>query len=83
MTYNLEYGTDTMEVQKELINKGDKVVIIDDVLATGGTLNAAIDLIRKCGGEVAYVLLLSQIKKLNGIEKAHIEKEKVFNIYFD
>ena len=83
LSYGLEYGQDTIEVQKELIKAGDKVVLIDDVLATGGTLNAAIDLVRKCGGEVAYVLLLSQIKKLNGIDNAHIEKEKVFNIYFD
>jgi adenine phosphoribosyltransferase len=50
-----------------LVNKGDQVVLIDDVLATGGTLNAAIELIEKLGGEVVAILLLSQIKALNGI----------------
>lgn len=58
-------------------------MLIDDVLATGGTLNAAIDLVHKLGGEVAYILLLSQIKALNGIEKIKIAREKVFSIYFD
>lgn len=42
LSYGLQYGNDTIEIQKDLINKGDKIVLIDDVLATGGTLNAAI-----------------------------------------
>lgn len=50
INYTLEYGSDVIEVQKDLISEGDKVVIIDDVLATGGSINAAIDIVRKCGG---------------------------------
>ena len=45
MDYKLEYGEDTIEVQTELVKEGDRVVIIDDVLATGGTMNAAITLL--------------------------------------
>lgn len=66
-----------------MIKAGDKVVLIDDVLATGGTLNAAIDLVRSLGAEVSKILLLSQIKGLNGIAKLKIEKERVFSIYYD
>ena len=68
----MEYGSDVIEVQRELLQPGDKVVLIDDVLATGGTLNAAIELVRGLGGEVVCVLLLSQIKALNGLSKVKI-----------
>jgi adenine phosphoribosyltransferase len=83
LAYTLEYGSDVIEVQRHLLQAGDKVVLIDDVLATGGTLNAAIDLVRKLGGEVVGVLLLSQIKALNGISRLSIGPERVFSIYFD
>ena len=59
------------------------MVLIDDVLATGGTLNAAIALVEKLGGEVVQILLLNQIKALNGIEKLKIAKERVYSIYYD
>lgn len=59
------------------------MVLLDDVLATGGTLNAAIRLVEKLGGKVACILLLSHIKNLKGIEKLKVPKEKVFTIYED
>jgi adenine phosphoribosyltransferase len=83
LAYGLEYGSDVIEVQRDLLQAGDKVVLIDDVLATGGTLNAAIELVRRLGGEVVAVLLLSQIKSLKGLSKVKIEEERVFSIYFD
>jgi len=66
LAYALEYGSDVIEVQRHLLQPGDKVVLIDDVLATGGTLNAAISLVQKLGGEVAAILLLSEVAALNG-----------------
>lgn len=83
LAYGLEYGNDVIEVQCHLLSPGDKVVLIDDVLATGGTLNAAIELVEKSGAEVVGVLLLSQIKALNGIAKLRIGAERVFSIYYD
>ena len=72
LDYKLEYGEDTIEVQSELIKEGDKIVIIDDVLATGGTMNAAITLLEKLGAKVECVLLLSRIAALKGDEKLKI-----------
>lgn len=83
LSYKLEYGEDTIELQKEKINKGDKVVLLDDVLATGGTMRASVDLVEKLGGEVVCVLLLSRVVKAGGIEKLNLPKEKVFWIYDD
>ncbi len=83
LTYKLEYGEDTIELQREKINKGDKVVLLDDVLATGGTMNASIQLVEKLGGEVVLILLLSRVVKANGLDKLSIAKDKVFWIYDD
>ncbi len=74
-SYALEYGTNTIEIHKDSISKGDKVVIIDDLLATGGTLEAAIKLVEKLGGEVVGVAVLIELVDLKG-------KEKLSNIPF-
>lgn len=67
--YALEYGTDTVEVQDGLIERGMKVVIADDLLATGGTMRATGDLVRKIGGEVALGLCVIELDELGGRKK--------------
>ncbi len=68
-SYGLEYGIDEMEIQKEDIKKGDKIVIIDDLLATGGTALVAKNLVEKLGGIVKGVIFLIELKFLKGKEK--------------
>ena len=68
-TYNLEYGTDTLEIHIDAIEKGDKVLIHDDVLATGGTANAACKLIERLGGEIVQCNFLIELTFLNGSSK--------------
>ena len=67
--YDLEYGKDSIEIHKDAISPGDKVLIHDDLLATGGTAKAAINLIEKLGGEVVQILFLIELSFLNGREK--------------
>lgn len=68
-TYELEYGTDTIEIQEGLIEKGHRVVIVDDLLATGGTMRATGDLARKIGGDVALGLCILELHEIGGKEK--------------
>ncbi len=65
-TYQLEYGEDKIEIHKDAINPGDKVLLHDDLLATGGTAKAAVDLIEKLGGEVVQIVFLIELSFLNG-----------------
>ena len=65
-SYGLEYGTDTLEVHLDAVPKGGKVLLIDDVLATGGTIGAAIELMHRLGAEVVNVLALLEIVGLPG-----------------
>uniref|UniRef100_UPI0040561B69 adenine phosphoribosyltransferase n=1 Tax=Agathobacter sp. TaxID=2021311 RepID=UPI0040561B69 len=65
-TYNLEYGTATIEIHKDAIAKGQKVVLIDDLIATGGTMKAAAELVEELGGEVVRMLFLIELKGLEG-----------------
>ncbi|XP_034246951.1 adenine phosphoribosyltransferase [Thrips palmi] len=64
--FTLEYGTDTFEMQEDSIKPGQKVVVIDDLLATGGTGKAACQLIRDMGGEVVELLVLMELIELQG-----------------
>ena len=68
-TYDLEYGTDTLEVHLDAIESGAKVLMIDDLLATGGTMAAACKLIEKIGGQVAGIVFLIELAGLGGAEK--------------
>ncbi len=65
-TYALEYGTDTLEIHEDAISPGDKVLLHDDVLATGGTAAAVVKLIERCGGEVVQCNFLIELLFLNG-----------------
>ncbi|MBI1774527.1 MAG: adenine phosphoribosyltransferase [Proteobacteria bacterium] len=65
-TYDLEYGTDTVEIQADAVKKGQRVVVLDDLLATGGTLQAAINLIRQVGGVVPAAAAIIELSFLNG-----------------
>jgi adenine phosphoribosyltransferase len=67
--YQLEYGTDELQVHADAVERGQKVLIVDDVLATGGTAAAAVRLIRKLGGEVVGVQVLIELKDLGGRER--------------
>lgn len=67
--YELEYGTDRLEMHKDAILPGQKVLIVDDLLATGGTMSAAARLVEKLGGEVVGLGFLIELKDLNGREK--------------
>jgi adenine phosphoribosyltransferase len=68
-SYALEYGTDTLEIHVDAIKKGDKVLIHDDVLATGGTAKAVCELVEKLGGEIVQCNFLMELTFLNGREK--------------
>ncbi|MDF4202332.1 adenine phosphoribosyltransferase [Maribacter sp. SA7] len=68
-TYDLEYGTDTLEIHIDGIEKGDKVLIHDDVLATGGTAKATCNLIEKLGGEIVQCNFLIELTFLEGVSK--------------
>ena len=65
-TYDLEYGTDTIEVQEDAVIPGQRVVIVDDLVATGGTMAAAIDLVGQRGGEVVGAACIIELNFLNG-----------------
>ena len=69
ISYDLEYGVDTLEVHQDAMPSGAKVLMVDDLLATGGTIAAACQLIEKIGGEVVGVALLVELADLGGREK--------------
>lgn len=68
-SYDLEYGSDSLEIHIDAIQKGDRVVIHDDVLATGGTAKAVCELVEQLGGEIVQVNFLMELSFLNGREK--------------
>ncbi len=67
--YELEYGTDVLEIHRDALNKGHRVVIVDDLLATGGTAAATIQLVEQLGAEVAACLFVIELDFLGGKEK--------------
>jgi adenine phosphoribosyltransferase len=68
-TYALEYGSDSLEIHLDAVAKGQRVLIVDDLLATGGTARATADLVRRLGGEVVALAFLIELTFLNGREK--------------
>ncbi|WUI03711.1 adenine phosphoribosyltransferase [Spirillospora sp. NBC_00431] len=68
-TYDLEYGTETIEIHLDALEPGERVLIVDDVLATGGTAAAAAELVRRGGGEVAGLSVLLELSFLHGRDR--------------
>jgi adenine phosphoribosyltransferase len=69
VSYDLEYGTDTLEIHADAIGKGNRVLIADDLLATGGTARAVVDLVERLGGTVAGLAFVVELTFLNGRER--------------
>jgi len=69
VSYELEYGTDTLEMHKDAVGEGHNVLIVDDLLATGGTAKAVVDLVESVGGTVAGLLFVVELNFLKGREK--------------
>jgi adenine phosphoribosyltransferase len=65
-TYELEYGTDALEIHKDAIDPGERILIVDDVLATGGTARACVDLTERCGGKVEGLAMIMELGFLDG-----------------
>lgn len=69
VTYDLEYGQDSLEIHEDAIQRGQRVLVVDDLLATGGTAAAVLDLVRQLDGEVVGVAFLIELEFLNGRKK--------------
>lgn len=77
-SYDLEYGTDTVEMHKDGVEAGDKVLVLDDLLATGGTAKAVLELVEQCGGEVMECAFIIELDFLKGRDK--LKPAPVFSI---
>jgi adenine phosphoribosyltransferase len=69
VSYDLEYGKDTLEIHQDAFKKGDRILIVDDLLATGGTTEAVINLVESMGGKIVGLAFLIELTPLRGIEK--------------
>jgi len=78
--YELEYGVDTIEIHADAIQQGDRVLLIDDLIATGGTAGAAIDLIRKSGGSVVAAAFVIDLPDLGGAQRLKDKGVKVHTL---
>ncbi len=77
-TYDLEYGTDCLEIHADAVEQGQRVLIIDDVLATGGTAAATTALVKKLGGDVQSLAFLVELEFLNGRRK--LGSEAIYSV---
>ncbi len=77
-SYELEYGTDTLEIHTDAIKKGDKLIIADDLLATGGTMAAVVDMVNDLGGELVECCFMVELESLKGRNK--LPAGKVFSL---
>ena len=68
-SYDLEYGKDTLEIHRDALQKGDNVLIVDDLLATGGTSSAAVSLVEQLGGRIVELVFMIELTELKGKEK--------------
>jgi len=77
-SYSLEYGQETIEIHEDALCRGERVVIIDDLMATGGTIGAAVNLVQKLGGDIVECAFVVELPDLNGRQK--LDNRKVFSI---
>jgi adenine phosphoribosyltransferase len=77
-TYDLEYGTDTLEIHKDAIKPGERILIADDLLATGGTMSAVVDMVQSMGGEIIECCFMAELDFLAGRKK--LPDSKVFSL---
>lgn len=77
-SYELEYGTDTLEIHTDAIKKGERVLIADDLLATGGTMSAVVDMVSSMGAELVECCFMAELEFLNGKNK--LPADKVFSL---
>jgi adenine phosphoribosyltransferase len=77
-TYDLEYGTDCLEIHSDAVEPGQRVLIVDDLLATGGTARATVDLVRQLGGDVVGLAFLIELEALNG--RSRLAGENVYSV---
>jgi adenine phosphoribosyltransferase len=78
--YALEYGVDTIEIHADAISKGDRILLIDDLVATGGTANAAIDLIRKSAGDVVAAAFVIDLPDIGGSQRLRDKGVKIHTL---
>lgn len=82
-TYELEYGTDTLEIHKDALKKGDRVIVVDDLLATGGTASAACNLVAKAGAEIVGCAFVIELVDLNGRDKLPKDSKVVSMVEYE
>jgi adenine phosphoribosyltransferase len=77
-SYELEYGTDTLEIHDDALHNGSRVLVVDDLLATGGTASAAVELVRRCGGTVVACAFMIELAFLGG--RKRLNGQEVFSL---
>jgi len=77
-TYQLEYGTDTLEIHKDAIKPGEKILIADDLLATGGTMAAVVDMVKQQGGDIVECCFMTELTFLEG--RKRLPEGKVYSL---
>jgi len=77
-SYDLEYGTDTLEIHTDAIKKGERILIADDLLATGGTMAAVVDMVSSMGADLVECCFMAELEFLNG--KSRLPADKVFSL---
>jgi len=78
VSYDLEYGSDSLEMHRDAVEPGQRVLIVDDLLATGGTARATVDLVKQLGGEVEGLAFLIELSDLNG--RSRLQGEQIFAV---
>jgi len=78
ISYELEYGTDTLEVHEDAFKPGARVIVADDLLATGGTMAAVVELVQECGAEIHECAFMAELEFLNGRQK--LPEGKVYSL---